>query len=584
MRSTFLVLGIAISILAISIGLMWFPSAPRPKSAPSGPIEVAPSPEPSPPAAPSNTSPIRFQTVPASQTGINFHYYGNPSPEHYMTEQNGGGVALFDADGDGRLDVFLVNGSHFDRPAKDAGATNCLFRQTGDWSFADVTSASGLEAYGFGQGCAVGDYDNDGFADVFVAYYGRSRLWRNNGDGTFSDVTEASGIAEDRWATSAAFADLDDDGNQELYVVNYVDWTPGHVSRKRIPSPMDFNGVPDRLYKNLGDGTFSEIGADAGVSIAGEGKGLALAIADFNGDRRPDVYVANDTTGNSLFLNQGMLKFTDRSIANGCAVSEDGSIGSSMGVAVGDYNRDGNADLFVTNFSEEMLDAFTGSGEGQFFANNKELGIDLVARRPLKFGIILSDFDADEWPDLFVANGHLWDDPSPAWRYKMPPTLLRNHRGKRFVDASIGAGDYFQQKWLGRAVARGDIDNDGDSDLVVTHLIDNAAFLRNDSERHGNVLSLKLVGTRAARRPLGIRAEVVVGAKRTVAYVPAGESFQTNHDDRLLIPIGTATLADEIRVEWSAERVETWSKLTSDREWVLIEGENHVSSGGEINH
>ncbi|MBX3452138.1 MAG: CRTAC1 family protein [Planctomycetaceae bacterium] len=550
---------------------------------PSDPIEVTPSPKRFAPAAVSINSPIRFETVPASETGINFLYYGNPNPEHYMTEQNGGGVALFDFEGDGRLDVFLVNGSHFDQPAEEAGATNCLFRQTGDWRFTDVTSASGLEAYGFGQGCAVGDYDNDGFADVFVAYYGRSRLWRNNGDGTFSDFTEASGIAENRWATSAAFADLDDDGNQELYVVNYVDWTPAHVSHKRIPSPMDFNGLPDHLYKNLGDGTFSEVGAEAGVSIAGEGKGLALAIADFNGDRRPDIYIANDTTGNSLFLNQGMLKFADRSIANGCAVSEDGSIGSSMGVAIGDYNRDGYADLFVTNFSEEMLDAFTGSGDGQFLANNKKLGIDLVARRPLKFGIILSDFDADEWPDLFVANGHLWDDPSPGWRYKMPASLLRNNGGKRFVDASMGAGDYFQHQWLGRAVARGDIDNDGDSDLVITHLMDDAAFLRNVSDRQGNVLSLRLIGTHAARQPLGIRAEVVVGTKRTVAYLPAGESFQASHDGRLLIPIGSASLADEIRVEWTEDRVETWSKLVSGREWVLIEGKSHVFSVQEGN-
>jgi hypothetical protein len=210
MRLKFLVLGIAASILAISIGLMWLPAARKPKSAKSSSVQkVASWPDSGPQAASDDTSPIRFETVPASQTGISFRYYGNPSPEHYMTEQNGGGVALFDFEGDGRLDVFLVNGSHFDLPAEDIGATNGLFRQTGDWSFTDVTSATGLVAHGFGQGCAVGDYDNDGFADVFVAYYGRSRLWRNNGDGTFSDVTEASGIAEDRWATSTAFADLD---------------------------------------------------------------------------------------------------------------------------------------------------------------------------------------------------------------------------------------------------------------------------------------------------------------------------------------------------------------------------------------
>lgn len=520
-------------------------------------------------------SKIRFESMPAGTTGIDFTYYANPSEQHYMTEQNGGGVALFDADGDGQLDVFLVNGSHFQRPAEAAGATNRLFRQRDPWQFDDVTLASGLEAYGFGQGCTAGDFDNDGFSDLFVACYGTSRLWHNNGDGTFSDVTLPSGIQETRWATSAAFADLDGDGNLDLYVVNYVDWSPDRVTAKRIPSPMDFDGLPDHLYHNGGDGTFREIGTEAGISLPHEGKGLAVAITDLDGDHLPDIYVANDTTRNFLFKNLGAMKFEERGVISGAAVSQDGSIGSSMGVAVGDYNRDGITDLFVTNFAEEMLDALTGIGSGGFIANNRELGIDRVSKHLLKFGIVLADFDADEWPDLFVANGHLWDDPSPNWQYKMPPNLLRNGEGKRFVDASGRAGDYFQQRWLGRAAACGDLDNDGDPDLVISHLLAPAALLRNDSFPAGKTLRLKLIGTTAARQPFGLRIEVKVNGRVTVAHVPAGESFQVSHDDRVMIPVGDATIVDEVRIVWSAGDVETWAKLTGGELHWLKQGHGH---------
>ena len=216
-----------------------------------------------------------------------------------------------------------------------------------------------------------------------------NRLWHNNGDGTFTDVTPLAGVANHSWGTSAAFADLDGDGNPELYVVNYVDWTPDRVTSKRIPSPMDFKGLPDLLYRNSGDGRFESIGTAAGVAIAGEGKGLAVAIVDFDGDHRPDIYVANDTTRNFLFRNLGGLRFEEIGVPSGCAVSQDGSIGSSMGVAVGDYNRDGWFDLFVTNFSGEVVDAFTGFGPNGFVANNAELGLDSISRPLLNFGIVL---------------------------------------------------------------------------------------------------------------------------------------------------------------------------------------------------
>ncbi len=517
-------------------------------------------------------SSIRFAQIPSSQTGIVFEYFGSPSDEHYMTEQNGGGVGLFDADNDGRLDVFLANGSHFKNRAEEAKASQRLYRQTADWQFDDITEPSGLQAFGFGQGCAAADFDNDGFCDLFVTNFGASQLWHNNGDGTFAEVAAQVGVNSESWGTSAAFSDLDGDGNLELYVVNYVDWTPNQISRRQIPSPMDHKGLADSLYKNSGDGQFVSIGNDAGIAIPVEGKGLALAITDLTGDALPDIYIANDTTRNFLFRNLGHLKFEEVGVTSGCAVSQDGSIGSSMGVAVGDYNRDGWFDLFVTNFSGEVLDAFSGAGPSGFIANNAELGLDPLSRPLLNFGVVLTDFDSDMWPDLFFANGHLWDNTSAGGQYQMRASLVRNFEGKRFRDVADSAGPYFQERWLGRAVACGDLDNDGDPDLVVSHLQAPPALLCNESERSGHVLQVKVIGTKSARQPLGVRVEARVGSQRFFSHLPSGGSFQASHDSRLLMPIGNARVADEVRVHWHGGLIETWNHVSADTLHCLIEG------------
>jgi hypothetical protein len=517
-------------------------------------------------------SPIRLTLVPVRESGLDFQYYGSPSDEHYMTEQNGGGVALFDADADGRLDVFLSDGSHFERPAEAVGASQRLYRQAGAGTFGDVTAAARLTAYGFGQGCAAGDYDSDGFCDLFVAGYGASRLWHNNGDGTLSEVTRSAGIASDLWATSAAFADLNGDGHPELYVVNYVDWTPDRRGDKRIPSPMDFEGLPDCLYRNLGDGGFEEVGAAAGVGIHGVGKGLAVAIGDLDGDGRPDIYVANDTTRNFLFRNLGGLRFEEVGIVNGCAFSADGTLGSSMGIALGDFNGDARPDLFVTNFAGEVLDAFENLGPAGFLASNAELGLDPFTRDVLNFGIVLTDFDADGWPDLFIANGHLWDDTPAGGQYRMRPGLLRNSGGQRFHDAGPAAGTYFEHAWLGRAVAMGDFDDDGDTDLVVGHLLDPTVMLRNDSNRAGRVLRLRLIGAQADRQALGTRIRAVVDGRSLTAHVPSGESFQASHDSRVLIAVGAAAVVDEVHVDWPRGPTEVWRNVPTNELVHLLQG------------
>jgi hypothetical protein len=532
--------------------------------------------------AESERSPFRFSSV-AEQAGIDFVYYGSPSPQHYMTEQNGGGIALFDYDGDNRLDIFLVNGSHFDHPAEPENATSRLFRAVDTLQYEDVTVSAGLEAFGLGQGCAAGDYDNDGFTDLFVCYYGPNRLWHNNGDGTFTDVTAEAGVGDSRWASSAAFADLDRDGHLDLYVVNYVvyskDDAPCYTEHdppiRIICGPMGRPGQSDLLYRNLGGGRFEDVSQQAGIALGERGKGLGVQIVDLDEDGFLDIFVANDTTENFFFRNLGQMRFEEVGLVRGVAYSEDGGAGSGMGIACADYNRDGHFDLFVTNFETQPNDLFENLGAADFRARNSALGLDTTSRKMLSFGTVFADFDLNQWPDLFVATGHIWDLTSTGTdhAYEMPPQLIRNQAGKRFVDVSELTGDeYFRGRWLGRAAAVGDLDNDGDSDLVISHVRKPAAVLINESERAGGSVRLKLIGVQSSRQPLGARVEAVVDGRRLATFVPAGGSFQSSSDDRVIIATGNATVLEELKVFWPNGNREVWQDLPLQPELVLTEG------------
>jgi enediyne biosynthesis protein E4 len=539
------------------------------------------------------SSPFLFTDV-SREAGIDFVYYGNPSPEHYMTEQNGGGVALFDFDGDGVLDVFLVNGSHFDRPAEQSGATSRLFRAGGGWSYSDVTFPAGLEAYGFGMGCASGDYDNDGFPDLFICYYGKNRLYRNNGDGTFTDVTEEARVGDERWAASAAFADLDNDGLLDLYVVNYVEYSPDdppcytshqppvHISCGPIGRP----GQADLLHRNLGDGRFEDVSEAAGIALAERGKGLALQIVDLDDDGLLDIYVANDMTENFLFRNLGRMQFEEVGRLWGVAVTGSGEPQAGMGVACADVNRNGRFDLFVTNFAGAVNDFYENLSPGLFLIRNSELGTDTAGRPLLGFGTLFADFNLSGWPDLFVANGHIWDLSAVELhhQYQMPPLLYENRpagqgapraattKERRLVNVAPFSGEYMNSRWLGRSAAVGDLDNDGRPDLVVTHLTQPAAILRNDSTPAGGSLRLKLIGTTSARQPLGRRVEYVLDGERFVTCVPSGGSFASSSDDRLLLSIGDAEQIEELRVFWSGTEPEVWTDLPVAGESTVLEG------------
>jgi enediyne biosynthesis protein E4 len=523
--------------------------------------------------SPATAAGFRFTNV-ASQAGIEFEYYGGPSRDGHMTEQNGGGVAVFDFDHDGTPDLFFANGSRFDKSAEAANESSRLYRATGKLTYGDVTQTAGLESFGFGMGTCAGDFDNDGFVDLFLACYGRNRLWRNNGDGTFADITDAAGVGDDSWGTSAAFADLDNDGLLDLYVVNYVAWCPDdepctisdESDVRIICSPMTRSGQSDLLLRNSGDGGFSEVGSEAGIDIAETGKGLALSVADFNSDGLLDVYVVNDTTKNFLFLNKSGLQFEESAVRMGVALSSNGVQGAGMGVGNSDFDRNGHLDLCVSNFQNQVNDLYANLGDAGFVPANEETGLDLISRPRLSFGILFADFNLDRWSDMFVANGHIWDKRSviPEYEYLMLPQIARNVGGRHFKDVSAGAGDYFAERGLGRSVAVGDLDNDGDPDLVIQHLSAQPAILRNDFSGTGNGVSIELIGTVSARQPLGMSITVLDDGEEFVLRVPSGDSFQASHDHRILFSLNNTQMIDEISVKWSSGIVDVWRNVPCD--------------------
>lgn len=499
-----------------------------------------------------------------------------------MTEQNGSGVALLDFDGDGWLDLFLANGSHPDRPAAESGATHRLYRCVAEWNYDDVTIQAGVAETGYGMGCAVGDFDSDGFPDLFLAGYAKNRLWHNNGDGTLSEVDLPAAPFPDRWSTSAAFADLDADGNLDLYVTNYVDYrfedgacfTQHRPRPAMIPcGPLGRTGQPDTVLHNQADGTFADVSARAGVDQHA-GKGLGVSIADFNEDGLLDVYVANDTTENLLFENEGELRFSETALLKGSAFGADGRARSGMGVACGDCNDDGRFDLFVTNFQHEPHDLFLGVDSFGFVPRNSEMGLDRLTRPMLSFGTCFGDFDLDADLDLFVANGHVWNLESLNldYDYQMTPQLLMNDHGQQFRDVSSTSGDWFGRPRVGRAVAVGDIDNDGDEDLVVTSLESPVALLRNDSASAAAV-SVQVVGVTAARDSRGVRVDVQLGSKWTTRRVSAGDSFQAASDSRVHFATNGHDRISAVRVHWPGQTPEEWHDLPVAARLTVVEGQ-----------
>ncbi len=511
---------------------------------------------------------VRFSDV-TKAAGVTFAHANSATSNKYLLETMGGGVALLDYDNDGRLDIFFTNGAQIDdpmpagrKPRKSSPAFwNRLFRQTAEGAFTDVTDkagVSGMPQDAYGMGVAAGDYDNDGWVDLYVTNYGSNTLYRNTGQGTFTDVTARAGVAAGGWSASAGFFDYDNDGKLDLFVTRYLDWTfqnnrycgekkPGH---RAYCHPDNFEGVANILYRNNGDGTFTDVSAKAGIAAA-IGKGLGVAFADYDGNGFTDVYVANDSVQSFLFENRGDGTFEEIGLLAGVGFNEDGKTFAGMGVDFADYDNDGRPDVFVTDLSNERYRLFRHNGDGTFRDVTNASGVGGATLPYSGWSTAFVDYDNDGWKDIFVAQSHVMDTihlTSPNLSYRQPPLLLRNDAG-RFV--RIAPGQVFEQDRAGRGAAFGDLDNDGDVDVVMSSVGEAATVLRNDGGNAAGWLAIRLTGTRSNRDGIGARVKVVSASGRTQHFtVNTAVGYLSASDRRLLVGLGADAAARSVEIRW----------------------------------
>jgi hypothetical protein len=529
----------------------------------------------------------------AQQTGLAFTHVNGASGQYYMAEQMGAGVALFDYDGDGDLDVFLVQGGSLDSASSTTGTgavTSRLYRNdlvvasngSRTLKFTDVTEQAGVALRTYGMGVAVGDYDNDGDLDLFVTSFGPETLFRNNGNGTFTDVTRDAGVSDDFWSTSAAFIDYDGDGDLDLFVANYLDFSVAGNKRctdtlgaRDYCSPRTFRAVPDRLYRNDGGGRFTNVTEAAGISRA-DGNGLGVATGDYNGDGWIDLYVANDATPNQLWINQHDGTFKDEGLLSGSALNASGNPEGSMGIASGDFDADGDEDLFVTNIVGETFALYVNDGHGIFEDARVRAGLSAPTAAFTGFGTDWFDYDNDGWLDLFVANGAVnivEAQRGERFPFRMRNLLFHNTGTGRFEDVSKAAGAAFERAEIGRAAAFGDIDNDGDIDIVVTNNNGPVRLLLNQATHQHHWLGVRLQQPRGDPFAFGARVGLERAGRPTLwRRVRTDGSYLSASDARVHFGLGTSSDVSAVIVEWPGGTRERWSNVPADRLSTLRRG------------
>ncbi|HXA64733.1 MAG TPA: CRTAC1 family protein [Bryobacteraceae bacterium] len=534
----------------------------------------------------------------AAETGLRFQHFTGATGQFYLPEIMGSGVALLDYDGDGDLDVFLVQGTVLE-PGKSVSDArfpppagwkpgNRLFRnmlkETGKLQFVDVTDQAGLNHVdydvGYGMGVAVGDYNNDGYPDLFVTNFGSNILYRNNGNGTFTDVTREAGLADAGWSASAAFVDYDRDGYLDLYVTHYLDFTVrgnrecfDPAGERDYCPPSAYKPVLHRLYRNMGNGKFQDVTQAAGIDAA-VGPGLGVICADFNGDGWPDIYAANDGAANLLWLNNGNGAFREAALLSGAAYSEDGVARAGMGVTAGDFDETGNESIFVTNLTREGAGLFRNKGHAEFTDATREFGLYQPTFPYTGFGVHWFDYDNDGRPDLYIANGavtiveSLRGTPYP---YHQKNLLLHNE-GARFRETSGEAGPAFQLSEVARGAAFGDIDNDGRIDIVVANNNGPARLLLNETTPKGHWLEIRLQGVKCNRDGIGARVAVLrEGQKPLWGRAHTDGSYLSASDVRVHFGLGQNPKA-QVLVEWPDGSKEKWDQVRADSLIILRQG------------
>ena len=518
-------------------------------------------------AIPSAAETTLHFTDQTQQAGIHFKHTNGASKEKYLPETMGSGGLFFDYNNDGHLDIYLVNSGALSGASqlyRDPNHTNVLYRNEGDGTFVDTTAAAGLQQnYGYGMGCLAADYDNDGDADLYLTNFGRNQLYRNDGDGTFTDVTSHAGVGDGNWSVSASFGDFNLDGHLDLYVTNYLDYQLETAHACFLGGvhiycgPHEYPGARDTLYRNNGDGTFTDVTTRA--MVHNTGKGLGVLFTDYNNDGYPDIFVANDAVPDFLYQNNKDGTFTDVAITAGVAYNSEGRATASMGIASGDYDNDGVQDLFVTNFSLEINSLFRNDNEGFYTMTTFEVGLADPSFSKLGFGTQFLDADNNGALDLFVANGHVWDNVSeitPSLSYRQQCQIFRNTGTGQFIDQSETTGRFFKRAVVARGVAIGDYNNDGATDILITCCGGAPILLRNDSQTD-NWVKIRLVGTESNRDAVGAKVWIRTDETTLFREVTCGGSYASGNERTLHFGIGTQKTIQSIKVKWQNGNMQT---------------------------